>query len=249
MATHAVCDDAEARFIKGQGEFRRAVHRAGEYGRSDGNAVLIVQTPAARVRERGDTQAQALHEGLEARVGADGVEVAVVLQPAPVAHAGPHGPLEAIEGLLPGAGGKGRDYGWNPVPGYNEQVPMTDQSLPGKQIRARWRSGNPTLATSGGFTAKAGRFLAGVGYLNEIHPHAWDFADAPLANKVFLGNQLGEDGVQIKWVAPTSLYFDVGMELGRGRKFPAGPDNGRNGGSHCAGGHHVCTAARGQPLT
>jgi glucose/arabinose dehydrogenase len=44
----------------------------------------------------------------------------------------------------------GGDYGYNPVPGYNESVPMTDQSLPGKQIKAKWRSGNPTLATSGG---------------------------------------------------------------------------------------------------
>jgi glucose/arabinose dehydrogenase len=43
----------------------------------------------------------------------------------------------------------GGDYGWNPVPGYNENVPMTDQSLPGTQIPARWSSGNPTKATSG----------------------------------------------------------------------------------------------------
>lgn len=43
----------------------------------------------------------------------------------------------------------GGDYGWNPVPGYNESVPMTDQSLPGKQIEARWSSGDPTIATSG----------------------------------------------------------------------------------------------------
>ena len=43
----------------------------------------------------------------------------------------------------------GGDYGWHPVPGYNESVPMTDQSLPGKQIAARWSSGEPTLATSG----------------------------------------------------------------------------------------------------
>ena len=43
----------------------------------------------------------------------------------------------------------GGDYGWHPVPGYDESVPMTDQSLPGKQISARWRSGEPTLATSG----------------------------------------------------------------------------------------------------
>ncbi len=44
----------------------------------------------------------------------------------------------------------GGDYGWNPVPGYNEAVPMTDQSLPGRQIEARWSSGDPTIATSGG---------------------------------------------------------------------------------------------------
>jgi glucose/arabinose dehydrogenase len=44
----------------------------------------------------------------------------------------------------------GGDYGYNPVPGYNESVPMTDQSLPGHQVEARWSSGNPTLATSGG---------------------------------------------------------------------------------------------------
>ena len=43
----------------------------------------------------------------------------------------------------------GADYGWNPVPGYNESVPMTDPSLPGHQVKARWRSGFPTLATSG----------------------------------------------------------------------------------------------------
>lgn len=43
----------------------------------------------------------------------------------------------------------GGDYGWHPVPGYNEQVPMTDQSLPGQQVGARWRSGTPTIATSG----------------------------------------------------------------------------------------------------
>jgi len=43
----------------------------------------------------------------------------------------------------------GGDYGWNPVPGYDESVPMTDQSLPGVQQEARWSSGEPTIATSG----------------------------------------------------------------------------------------------------
>ena len=85
-----------------------------------------------------------------------------------------------------------------------------------------------TLSLSYGFTVKAGRFFSGVGYQNQIHAHAWDFTDAPLANKVFLGNQLNEDGIQLKWVAPTDLYFDVGIEAGRGRQFPAGPAGGRN---------------------
>jgi glucose/arabinose dehydrogenase len=43
----------------------------------------------------------------------------------------------------------GGDYGWHPVPGYNESVPMTDPSLPGKQYAAKWASGQPTVATSG----------------------------------------------------------------------------------------------------
>lgn len=44
---------------------------------------------------------------------------------------------------------EGGDYGWNPGPGYDESVPMTDQSLPGPQVDAIWSSGYPTIATSG----------------------------------------------------------------------------------------------------
>ena len=57
-----------------------------------------------------------------------------------------HGPARDDEVNRLATGG---DYGWNPVPGYDESVPMTDQGLPGPQIEARWRSGSPTLATSG----------------------------------------------------------------------------------------------------
>jgi hypothetical protein len=86
-----------------------------------------------------------------------------------------------------------------------------------------------TIGLSHGFTIKAGRFFSAVGYQNQIHAHAWDFTDTPLAMKVFLGNQLSEDGIQFKWVAPTDLYFDVGTELGRGRRFPSGVDRNKNG--------------------
>jgi hypothetical protein len=85
-----------------------------------------------------------------------------------------------------------------------------------------------TLALSKGFTVKAGRFFSAIGYQNQVHAHAWDFTDAPLAMKAFLGGQLNEDGVQVKWVAPTALYWDLGAELGRGRAFP-GTDRNKNG--------------------
>jgi aldose sugar dehydrogenase len=59
----------------------------------------------------------------------------------------------------------GGDYGWHPVPGYNESVPMTDQALPGTQIEARWSSGSPTVATSGGTFVYGGEWGAYDGAL------------------------------------------------------------------------------------
>ena len=47
-----------------------------------------------------------------------------------------------------------------------------------------------TLALGSGFTAKAGRFLSGVGYANEQHPHAWDFADQSLMYRALFGEHL-----------------------------------------------------------
>jgi len=44
---------------------------------------------------------------------------------------------------------KGSNSGWNPVPGYNEAVPMTNRKLYPKATTARWKSGKPTVATSG----------------------------------------------------------------------------------------------------
>jgi hypothetical protein len=85
-----------------------------------------------------------------------------------------------------------------------------------------------SLGLGNGFSFKGGRFYSGIGYMNEQHSHAWDFADAPLAYKAFLGNQLGEDGVQARWLAPTDLFLEFGAEAGRGRTFP-GANNNKNG--------------------
>jgi hypothetical protein len=85
-----------------------------------------------------------------------------------------------------------------------------------------------TLALGKGVTLKGGRFLSGIGYQNQIHQHAWDFQDAPLPYKAFLGGRLNDDGVQAKWIAPTDLLVELGAEAGRGRQFP-GADPNKNG--------------------
>lgn len=74
-----------------------------------------------------------------------------------------------------------------------------------------------TTALPYGLTLKAGRFFSGIGYLNEQHAHTWDFVDNPLAYQAFLGNQYGDDGLQLKWLAPTDIFLEVGAEVGRGR--------------------------------
>lgn len=79
-----------------------------------------------------------------------------------------------------------------------------------------------------GVTFKLGRMLSGFGYLNEIHAHAWDFVDAPLVHQAFFGGQLQEDGLQARWLAPTDLFVELGVETGRGSSFP-GSDRNKNG--------------------
>lgn len=86
-----------------------------------------------------------------------------------------------------------------------------------------------TLALPMGFKVKGGKFLSDVGYLNPIHAHAWDFVDAPLAYAAFLDGSLSDTGLQLKWVAPTILFVEIGAELLRGDSFPAANGAESNG--------------------
>jgi hypothetical protein len=85
-----------------------------------------------------------------------------------------------------------------------------------------------TTSLGDGLNLKFGRFFSGLGYLNEQHAHTWDFVDQPLVYATLWNNQLGEDGVQLKWLAPTDTFVEVGGELGSGRSFP-GTDTPKNG--------------------
>ena len=87
-----------------------------------------------------------------------------------------------------------------------------------------------TLGLGRGFTVRAGRFLSGVGYQNELHPHAWDFADQNLMYQALFGEHLIHDGVQARWLAPTELFLELGAEAARGQFFPGSEAGGeRNG--------------------
>lgn len=79
-----------------------------------------------------------------------------------------------------------------------------------------------------GLAPKFGRFFSGIGYLNEQHQHVWDFYDAPLVYQAFLGGQYTQNGVQLKWVAPTDTYVEFGAELGSGDGYP-GTSRNKNG--------------------
>lgn len=79
-----------------------------------------------------------------------------------------------------------------------------------------------TIGLGKGITVKAGRFYSGIGYLNSKHLHSWDFTDQPLVYRAMLGNQLADDGLQVRWLAPTEFYLEFGVEGYRGESFPAG---------------------------
>jgi hypothetical protein len=79
-----------------------------------------------------------------------------------------------------------------------------------------------------GIAPKFGRFLSSIGYLNDQHQHAWDFYDAPLVYQAFLGGQYQNNGLQVKWVAPTDLFVELGAEIGSGESYPGNSRN-KNG--------------------
>ena len=79
-----------------------------------------------------------------------------------------------------------------------------------------------------GTTIKFGRFFSAFGYQNEQHAHTWDFVDLPLVHQAFFGGNLADDGLQLRYVAPTPVFLEFGVEGGRGANFP-GSEREKNG--------------------
>jgi aldose sugar dehydrogenase len=106
---------------------------------------------------------------------------------------------------------RGGNYGWNPVPGYNESRPMTDFSLPGEQIGARWSSGDPTIATSGATWLRGERWGEWQGCL----------AVATLADESLRIMRFRPDGGFVRMWRPAALDGTYG----RLRSVVMGPGN------------------------
>ncbi|MGB5809986.1 MAG: PQQ-dependent sugar dehydrogenase, partial [Polyangiales bacterium] len=72
-----------------------------------------------------------------------------------------HGPNtdDEVNALLPG------NFGWDPGPGYDEGVPMTDLSKYPHAIEAIWSSGSPTIAPSGADFLRGSQWGGRNGYL------------------------------------------------------------------------------------
>ena len=86
-----------------------------------------------------------------------------------------------------------------------------------------------SIGLGSGFSVKGGRFFSALGYQNEIHSHAWDFVDAPLVYRAFLsGENYADDGLQLKWLAPSDHLIELGGEIGRGKDRP-GSNRNKNG--------------------
>jgi hypothetical protein len=83
-----------------------------------------------------------------------------------------------------------------------------------------------TLALPSGLSVRAGRFLSDVGYLNNQHLHTDAFSERPAAYRAFLGGHYFDDGLRLSYVAPTDLYWTMGLEAFGGDSLRAADEHG-----------------------
>jgi len=78
------------------------------------------------------------------------------------------------------------------------------------------------MALPAGFSARFGRMFSGIGYLNGKHRHTWDFVDQALPYQAFLDGRYVDNGVQVRWLAPSDLYVELAAEVMQGEGDPSG---------------------------
>ena len=108
-----------------------------------------------------------------------------------------HGPSRDDEINLLVSGG---NYGWDPAPGYDESVPMTDRVEFPDAVEAKWSSGDGTLATSGGIFLEGDEWRRwegrlAVASLRDMTLRVFEFAaDGTLLSEVIVDSLKGTYG-------------------------------------------------------
>ncbi|MGQ9685384.1 MAG: hypothetical protein ACUVT2_03625 [Thiobacillaceae bacterium] len=124
-------------------------------------------------------------------------------------------------------------------PWFDANLMLTVDSEGGVELEEAYFD---TRMLPAGLKLKGGKFLSGIGYLNDKHPHQWDFVDQNLPYRTLLSEHgLMDTGLQLTWLPRTgSLYTLLGVELLQGNEQPyatAGLETptGRADGTHLAG--------------
>lgn len=92
-----------------------------------------------------------------------------------------------------------------------------------------------TTAIPHGIQLKGGKFKSSFGRLNSQHAHTWDFAEAPLPYRAFLGDEgYCDKGASISFLPSTPFYLSLGAEIFQG-------DNDLLFGKGAKNGPHACS--------
>ena len=83
-----------------------------------------------------------------------------------------------------------------------------------------------------GMSVKAGKAFWTLGYLNEHHVHADDFANRPLPYRVYLNKGWNDEGAEITYTLPTDYYAEIGGGFFRGDDYPIKGGDGDSPGAY-----------------
>lgn len=101
-------------------------------------------------------------------------------------------------------------------PYFDGKLTLAIDSQGATELEEAWLQ---TRMLPAGLKVKMGKFLSDIGYLNNQHPHTWDFADQNLAYSALLGEHgLMDTGLQLTWLAPTPFYALFGLEALQGKE-------------------------------
>lgn len=123
-------------------------------------------------------------------------------------------------------------YFYAPVDPYFNLYAVIPQKEDGAEVEEAYFL---TTALPYGLQVKGGKFKSSFGRLNSQHSHTWDFVDAPLPYRAFIGEEgLGDNGISLNWLPSTPFYLSIGTELFQGNNSILFGKEAKNGPHACS---------------